>query len=167
MAQRFVNIDRQTPMLLPLDMRDWVKDDDLANFILEAVEMTDQTGAAINLRGTGSAQYPPAMMLSVFIYCYATGRFSSRDIERATHRDISVRYLAANTHPDHDTICKFRRENYQLIHQCFVEVLQLARESGILKMGQISIDGTKIKAATVKASTLSLEQMNLELKGLH
>ncbi len=84
MATRFVNIDRQTPMLLPPDLKEWVADNDLAKFILEAVEVTDTASAALNVRGSGSEQYPPAMMLGVLIYCYATGTFSSRRIERAT-----------------------------------------------------------------------------------
>ena len=104
MATRFVNIDRQTPMLLPPDLKEWVADNDLAKFILEAVEVTDTASAALNVRGSGSEQYPPAMMLALLIYCYATGTFSSRRIERATFDSVAVRYLCANTHPDHDTI---------------------------------------------------------------
>lgn len=150
-------------MLLPPDLKDWVADDDLAHFVLEAVEATDMSVAQCNQRGTGSRQYPPTMMLALLIYCYATGRFSSRQIERATFRDVSVRYLAADTHPDHDTICKFRRENRQLIHACFVRVLELARELGLLQMGTISIDGTKIMAATSKRATQSAQEIELEL----
>ena len=117
MGVKFVNIDRDTPMLLPCDLRDWVKDNDLATFVLEAVETTDLTGAHVNHRGTGSAEYPPAMMLALLIYCYATGVFSSRKIERATYDSISVRYLCANEHPDHDTIAKFRRRNHGLVEK--------------------------------------------------
>lgn len=90
----------------------------------------------VNRRGTGSEQYPPKMMLALLIYCYANGIFSSRRIERATRRDVSVRYLTANTHPDHDTICKFRRENFETISQAFLEVLKLAKVMGVLKVGR-------------------------------
>ena len=89
----------------------------------------------INRRGTGSEQYPPKMMPALLIYCYANGIFSSRRIERATHRDVSVRHLTANTHPDHDTICKFRRENFAAIAQAFLEVLKPAKAMGVLKVG--------------------------------
>ncbi len=95
-------------MLLPEDMRDWVREDDLVHFVIEAVEKMDLRGFRVNVRGTGDAQYPPSMMLSLLIYCYANGIFSSRRIEAATWRDVAVRYLCANTHPDHDTICRFR-----------------------------------------------------------
>src|ERR1700690_3325581 len=123
MGHRFVNIDRGTPMLLPPDLRDWVQEDDLAHFIIEAVQAVDLSLAALNVRGTGSEQYPPGMMLGLLIYCYAQGIFSSRQIERATHQHISVRYLTGNTHPDHDTVAKFRRENAALIRSAFVQLL--------------------------------------------
>ena len=108
MATRFVNIDRDTPLLLPPDLRDWVGPEHMVHFVMDAVEALDLSTARVNVHGTGSAQYPPSMMLGLLIYCYANGIFSSRKIERATHRDVAVRYLTAGTHPDHDTICKFR-----------------------------------------------------------
>src|SRR5437870_5004163 len=104
----FVNIDRTTPMLLPPDLRDWLPEDDLAHFILDALAQLDCSRASINKRHSGSAQYPPSMMLAVLVYSYATGTFSSRQIEALTYQHLSVRYLAGNHHPDHDTICKFR-----------------------------------------------------------
>src|ERR1044072_4207301 len=111
MATRFVNVDRETPMLLPPDMKDWVAKDDLVRFIIDAVEARDLRLAKVKHRGSGDAQYPPSMMLSLLIYCYGHGLFSSRAIERATYSQVSVRYLCANEHPDHDTIATFRREN--------------------------------------------------------
>src|SRR5579859_6717681 len=107
MSTRFVNIDRDTPMLLPPDLREWVQDDDLVHFVVDAFTLLDFSGASVNQRGTGSEQYPPGMMLGLLIYSYAQGLFSSRQIERATYQTLSVRYLAANTHPDHDTIASF------------------------------------------------------------
>ena len=101
MAARFINIDRQTPLLLPPDMRDWVAEDDLVHFVIEAVERLPLSTFAVNHRGSGDAQFPPAMMLALLIYCYANGVFGSRRIERATYRDVAVRYLCADTHPDH------------------------------------------------------------------
>ena len=82
MSRRLVNIDRETPLLLPVDLREWVADNELAHFVLEAVEVCDLRTAVVNERGSGSAQYPPGMLLAVLIYCYATGVFSSRRIER-------------------------------------------------------------------------------------
>ncbi len=138
MATRYVNVDRRTPMLLPVDMREWVPEDDMVHFVIAAVEQMDLRLAEVNLRGSGSEQYPPSMMTALLIYCYAHGIFSSRKIERASYRDIAVRYLSGDTHPDHDTIASFRRRNGELFAQCFVEVLEMAGQIGVLKMGKAS-----------------------------
>ena len=166
MATRFVNIDRQTAMLLPPDLKEWVADNDLAKFVLEAVELTDTAGAALNVRGSGSEQYPPAMMLALLIYCYATGIFTSRRIERATFDSVAVRYLCANTHPDHDTIATFRRSNEALLRSCFVSVLALAKESGLLKLGSVSLDGTKLLGSASKGHTFTAKQLEEQIAGL-
>ena len=104
----------------------------------------------VNERGSGSAQYHPRMMLALLIYCYANGVFGSRRIERATYRDIGARYLTADTHPDHDTICKFRRENFEAVAESFVQVLLLARELKLVRVGLVSVDGTKVDANASK-----------------
>jgi transposase len=163
MSARFVNIDRETPMLLPMDLREWVRGDDLAHFVLEAVEGLDTGVAEINHRGSGSEQYPPGMMMALLLYCYASGIFSSRRIEGATHWHISVRFVAGNTHPDHDTIANFRRLNRELVQKSFVRVLELAREMGLLRMGTIAIDGTKMWASAAKRRTMSQGQVEEEL----
>ncbi len=108
------------PFLLPSDLRDWISQDELVHFILEAVERVDMNRFRVNTRGTGDTQYHPPMMLSLLIYCYANGILSSRRIERATYRDIGVRYLTVDTHPDQDTICKFRCENLAAVSESFV-----------------------------------------------
>jgi len=146
MATRFVNVDKNTPMLLPPDLRDWVPQEDMVHFVIEAVEGMRLNTLKVNRRGSGSQQYPPKMMLGLLIYCYANGIFSSRRIERATYRDVAVRYLTGDTHPDHDTICTFRRENFEAVGEAFLQVLQLAGEIGVLKVGTVSIDGTHILA---------------------
>jgi transposase len=167
MATRFVNIDRETPMLLPPDMKDWVAKDDLVRFIIDAVETCDLRLAKVNPRGTGDAQYPPAMMLSLLIYCYGQGLFSSRVIERATYSQVSVRYLCGNEHPDHDTIATFRRENMSLLESCFVAVLQLARElKAFERLGTISVDGTKLKARASRGSNRRLPELEQEIAAL-
>ena len=130
MGERLVNVDRETPMLLPVDMRQWVPEDDLVHFVISAVETMNLSTLAVNQRGSSSKQYPPRMMLELVIYCYANGLFGSRRIERATYRDVAVRYLTGDTHLDHDTICAFRRENREAVKQAFAEVLRLAREMG-------------------------------------
>lgn len=150
MSARFVNIDRDTPLLLPPDLREWVPEDDPVHFVLEVVMSMKLSTLKVNRRGTGSEQYPPKAMLALLIYCYANGIFSSRRIERATHRDVAVRYLMADTHPDHDTICTFRRENLDALQESFVEVLRLAKQMGVLKVGTISVDGTKVHASASK-----------------
>src|ERR1700749_3317854 len=128
MSKNFVSVDRHQRLLLPPDLRDWVGEDDLVHFVIAAVEGMDLGSFRVNQRGTGSAQYPPHMMLALLVYCYANGIFSSRRIERATYRDLGVRFLTGDTHPDHDTICSFRRQNQKLIGKFFVRVLELARE---------------------------------------
>ena len=173
MRTRFVSVDRDQPLLLPPDLRDWIPEDDMVNFVIQAVDGLDLGVFKVNVKGTGSAQYPPHMMLSLLVYCYANGIFSSRRIERATHRDIAVRYLTADTHPDHDTIAKFRRENFDAVAACFVHVLEMARELKLLKVGTVSVDGTTIKAyANInrnvrydRAGEL-IQQLELEVKEL-
>ena len=150
MAARFQNIDRQTPMLLPECLQDWIPENDPAHFVIDAVAALKLDQCSINHRGTGDAQYPPEMMLSLLVYCYATGLFSSRRIEHATWQNVAVRYLCANTHPDHNTLCTFRRRNGPLIQETFVKILLLAREMKLVKMGTVSVDGTKILANASK-----------------
>jgi transposase len=154
-------------MLLPPDLRDWVAPDHMVHFIMDAVGALDLSRARINQRGTGNAQYPPSMMLGLLIYCYATGTFASRRIETLTYENVAVRYLCADTHPDHDSICKFRRENKDLLVGAFHQVLELAARARVLQVGDITvaIDGTKILANASKHSAVSyghaMEQMQL------
>jgi transposase len=157
MAARFVTIDHDTPLLLPPDLRDWVAYNHMVHFVMDAVNTLDMGQAKINHRGTGDAQYPPAMMFGLLIFCYATGTFSSRRIEALTYENVAVRLLCADTHPDHDSICKFRRENKKLLEENFHKVLEMAASSEVLKVGNITvaIDGTKILANASKHSAVS------------
>jgi len=167
MAARYVNVDRETPMLLPPDLREWVAKDDLVRFILDAVETCDLSQAKVNQRGSGNAQYPPGMMLSLLIYCYANRIFSSRQIEQATYAQVSVRYLCANEHPDHDTIATFRRENQKLLESCFVAVLLLAKElKAFGKLGTVSVDGTKLGARASRESNRKLSELEEQIASL-
>jgi len=175
MSPRFVNIDRDTPLLLPPNLRDWVPADHLVHFILDAVDVLDLRRIKVNTRGTGSEQYPPHLLLALLIYSYATGTFSSRRIEQSTYDSVPVRLLCADTHPDHDTICTFRRENQALLTESFVQVLQLAQQLKVLKFGQLTVaaDGTKVLANASKHSAVSYEragemigQLELEVQQL-
>ena len=154
----FVDCDREQAFLLPPDLRDWVPEDDLAHFVIAAVERVDLGVFKVNHRGTGSAQYHPRMMLALLIYCYANGIFSSRRIERATHRDIGVRFVAANRHPDHDTIARFRRENFAAVSESFLQVLLLARELKLLRVGLVSVDGSRFAANASKHRSVTYER---------
>ena len=175
MGAKFVNIDRDTPMIFPPDLRDWLPENSMVHFIVEAVEMLDLKDFSINHRGSGSEQYPPSMMQALLIYCYATGRFSSRLIEQATYYDVAVRYICGgDKHPDHDTICSFRLKNRKAFKEAFVKVLMMAAELGHLKkIGGVSIDGTKINANASKHSAVSykragemIKQLELEIEEL-
>lgn len=150
MGPNFVNIDHDTPLLLSPDLREWLSPDHLAHFILDTLKGFPMDRAVVNQKGCGSAQYPPRMMMGLIIYALITKRFGSRTIERATYDDVALRFLSADTHPDHHTLCKFRRENGALINEIFLKLLMMAGELGILKMGSVAIDGTKIKANASK-----------------
>ena len=173
MAARFINLDRQTPMLLPCDLRDWVPAGHIVHFILESIEQLPTATFHVNHRGSGSAQYPPAMMLTLLIYCYATGRFGSRTIEAATHSDVAVHYVCANHHPDHASICAFRTANEAAFKAAFVDVLQLAHQLRLTQVGTVSVDGTKIQANASKHAAVSyaragemIAQLELEVTQL-
>ena len=165
MAARFVNVDHDTPLLLPPDLRDWVGPDHMVHFMMDAVKALDLSGAQVNVRGTGSAQYPPSMMLGLLIYCYANGTFSSRRIQTLTHENVAVRLLCADTHPDHDTICKFRRENKELLGTAFHGVLELAAEAEVLQVGglTVAVDGTKLLANASKHSAMSHDHVEKQM----
>jgi transposase len=170
---KFVDCERDQAFLLPPDLRDWIPEDDLAHFVIEAVERVEMSAFKVNHRGTGSAQYHPRMMLALLMYCYANGIFSSRRIERATYRDIGVRFVAANAHPDHDTIATFRRENFAAVGESFLQVLLLARELKLLKVGLVSVDGSKFEASASKHRSVTygragelIDQLKLEIAEL-
>jgi transposase len=133
-------------MLLPHDLREWIPAGDIVHFIIEAATLVPIGQFKVNDRGTGEEQYHPQMMLALLLYCYSHGTFGSRRIERSTWKDVAVRYICGNLHPDHDTICDFRIRNEKAISEAFLQVLKLAKEMGVLKVGTVSVDGTKIKA---------------------
>ncbi len=157
MAARFVNVDHDTPLLLPPDIREWVPEGHLVHFLMDAVGELNLSGARVNERGTGDEQYPPGMMLGLLISSYASGVFSSRQIENSTYDSVPVRLLCADTHPDHDTICAFRRQRQALLSSGFSQVLEMAAGCGVLKVGGITvaIDGTQVLANASKQAAVS------------
>lgn len=154
----YAPFDRDQPFLLPPDLKEWLPEDDLAHFIVAATERVRLGAFRTNRQAGGKPQYHPRLMLALLVYCYANGVFSSRRIERATYRDVGARFIAANTHPDHDTIATFRRTNKAAFEAAFLEVLLLARETGILKLGTVSIDGTKIDANASKIRSVRYDR---------
>ncbi len=141
-----VDMDGLRPMYLPADMREWVAHDPLAQLIVDAIEQFDLRRAVTIDRGTGIPRYPPGMMMSLLVYAYAHGVFSSRHIEKLTYENLSFRYVCANTHPDHDTIAKFRQKNAALFRDCMRTIIQLGQELGMRKMGMLAVDGTRWSA---------------------
>lgn len=146
MGTRFKTVDREQPFLMPPDLKEWLPANHIVHFTIEAAELVPIGRFVVNERGTGDEQYHPQMLLALLLYCYSHGIFSSRRIERATWNDVAVRYICANRHPDHDTICAFRVRNRAAIEEAFLKILLLAKELRILKLGTVSIDGSKIKA---------------------
>jgi transposase len=147
--------NRNQPFLLPPNIQDWLPQEHLARFIVETVEQLDLSKIESQYSGKGKDAYAPQVMLSLLFYGYATGVFSSRKIERATYDSVAFRYISANTHPDHDTIANFRKRFLNELTNLFVQILSIAQEMGILKVGKVSLDGTKVKASASKHKALS------------
>ena len=153
----FRPIDRDTGFLLPPSVDEWLPEKHLARFVAEVIDGLDLRAMSGSYRGSGSASYHPTLLLGLLVYGYATGVFSSRKLERASYDSVAFRFIAANEHPDHDTIAAFRRRFLKEIEGLFVQVLLLAREMGVLKLGTVGLDGTKIHANASRHSALSDE----------
>ena len=151
----FRTINRDTGFLLPPSVDEWLPQRHLARFVAEVIDGLDLSVLVKAYRGSGSASYHPALLLGLLVYGYATRVFSSRAIERATYDSVAFRYLAGNEHPDHDTIAAFRKRFLGQIEPLFVEVLKLAHAMGMLKLGTVAIDGTKVHANASRHSALS------------
>lgn len=151
----FRPINRDTDFLLPPSVQDWLPEAHLARYVATVVESLDLSEIERAYSGRGCHAYHPALLLSLLIYGYATGVFSSRKIERATYDSLAFRYLACNQHPDHDTLATFRRRFGKQFESAFVQVLQIARENQLSSFGTVSLDGTKIHANASRHSALS------------
>jgi transposase len=157
---KFVAVDRETPFLFPPSVQEWLPENHLARFVVETVDGLDLGELERAYAGRGSEAFHPAMLLGLLIYGYATGVFSSRKLERASYDSVAFRYIAANTHPDHDTINAFRKRFLVQLKPLFVQVLQIARELGMLKLGTVSLDGSKVHANASRHSALSWGHAN-------
>src|SRR5271155_4120611 len=135
----FRSIDRQTGFLLPPSVDEWLPEKHLARFIVEVIDGLDLRAMSGSYRGSGSGSFHPCMLLCPLVFGYGRGLFSSRKLERATYDSVAFRFIAANDHPDHDTIAMFRRRFLKEIAALFVKVLLLAREMGVLKMGTVAL----------------------------
>jgi transposase len=162
MAKGYLPYDLDQRLLLPPDMRAWLPEGHLALFILDVVAELDLSKfyAVYDAKDArGRAGYHPAMMVALLVYAYCVGRPSSRRIERATHDDVAFRVIAGDQHPDHDSIAAFRKRHLEALANLFVQVLQLCQKAGLVKLGHIAIDGTKIKANASKHKAMSYERM--------
>ena len=153
--KRFKSSNRNQPFLLPPSIQDWLPNNHLARFIVDTVEQLDISKINSQYTAGGKEAYNPQVMLSLLFYGYTTGVFSSRKIERATYDSVAFRYISANTHPDHDTIATFRKRFLKELSELFVQILSIAQEMRVLKVGKVSLDGTKVKANASKHKALS------------
>src|SRR5215207_2255548 len=153
----FRPVDRDTGFLMPPSVDEWLPERHLARFVVEVIEGLDLRAMIGSYRGCGEAAYHPRLLLGILVYGYATGVFSSRKLERATYDSVAFRFIAANQHPDHDSIAAFRRRFLQHVEAVFVQVLLLASELGVLQLGTVALDGTKIHANASRHSALSYE----------
>ena len=164
---RFLPIDRDSDYLFPPSVQDWLPEHHLARYIANVIESLDLSDLERAYAGRGSDAYHPASLMSMLLYGYATGIFSSRRIELATYDSVAFRYLACNRHPDHDTLASFRRRFGKQVEDLFVQVLQIAQANQLSQFGTVSLDGTKLHANASRHSALSYghaEKLEAQLK---
>src|SRR4051795_8561838 len=165
MAQNFIACDREQELLLPPSLREWLPQNHLAWFILDAVEAMDLKAFLAGYRedGWGRAAHDPAMMVALLVYAYAVGERSSRRIERRCHDDVAVRVITANQAPDHTTIARFRQRHEKPLGELFGEVLELCGEAGLVNVDVIAIDGTKVHANASQHANRDYERIAREI----
>ena len=165
MAQNFIGCDRDQELLLPPSLREWLPEDHLAWFVLEAVEELDLAAfyGAYREDGWGRAAHEPSMMVALLVYAYSVGVRSARGIERRCREDVAFRVLTANRAPDHATIARFRARHEAAIGDLFGGVLELCARAGLVNVGVVAVDGTKIAAAATHHATRSYEQIAREI----
>src|ERR1039457_361418 len=163
MGKCFRSADVNQALLLPPSLHDWLPEKHLARFLVDVVEALD-LGAIYDSYeekdGRGQAAYDPAMMVRVLLYGYCTGSYSSRQIEAETYEDLGVRYLAADEHPDHSTLAEFRKRHLEALAGLFTQALQLCQKAGLVKLGHVAIDGSKIQGNARKHKAMSYGHMS-------
>lgn len=169
MAKLFLPYNLNQQFLLPLDIREWLPEGHLALFIMDLMQHLDLSAIYSVYEekdNRGRAGYHPLMMVSLLLYAYCIGKPSSRKIEKATYEDIAFRVLSGGHHPDHDCIASFRQRHLEALASLFFQVLQLCRKAGLVKLGHIAIDGTKMRANASKHKAMSYERMDEKEKEL-
>jgi transposase len=162
MGKTFRSYDLNQHLLLPPDLREWLRDDHLALYVSDVIEQLDLSEILNSYEDDlrGRPPYHPALMVKLLIYGYCTGRMSSRKLEQATYDDVAFRVLSCNQHPDHDSIAEFRKRHLPALSRLFLQVLELCQRAGLVKLGHVAIDSTKIKANAAKRQSLSYERLN-------
>jgi transposase len=165
MPQNFLTCDRDQPLLLPPDLRDWLPEDHLAWFVIEAIDELDLGPfyCAYRADGHGRAAHEPKMMLTLLAYSYAVGERSSRGIERRCREDVAFRVICANQAPDHATIARFRVRHQDALSDLFGQVLGLCAQAGLVEAGVLAVDGTKLEASASNHATRGYEQIAKEI----
>jgi transposase len=158
MGKCFRSADVNQALLLPPSLHDWLPEKHLARFLVDVVDVLD-LGAIYDSYegkdGRGQAAYDPAMMVRVLLYGYCTGSYSSRKIQAKTYEEVAFRYLAADEHPDHSTLAEFRQRHVEALAGLFRQALQLCQKAGLVKLGQVAIDGSKIAGNASKHKAMS------------
>ncbi|MEY3289276.1 MAG: hypothetical protein RLZZ419_1518 [Pseudomonadota bacterium] len=153
MSNKFILINRNQPFVIPV--QEWLSDDHLARFIVAVIDDLDVSALEVSYSGGGSPPYPPKMMLALLFYGYVTGIFTSRTLEQATYDLIPMIYITGNTHPDHNSINIFRKRFLGEMKDLFTQILLHAYGLGVLRLGDVSLDGTKIHANASKHNAMS------------
>ena len=171
-TRAFLPYQPNQPFLLPPDLRDWLPEDHLALFVGDVIDVLDLSPIInvynANVANGGRHPHHPIILSKLIVYGYCTGKVSSRKLERATHEEVPFRVLAANNHPDHDTIAHFRKRQLLELAGLFLQVLKMAQKMGMVKLGHVALDGTKIKANASKHKAMSYERLveaEAKLKG--
>src|ERR687897_3110689 len=165
MPQNFIACDRDQPLLLPPDLREWLPEDHLAWFVIEAIDELDLEPfyAAYRADGHGASAHEPGMMLTLLAYAYCVGERSSRGIERRCREDVAFRVICVNQVPDHATIARFRVRHREALADLFGQVLGLCAEAGLVRTGVVAVDGSKFAASASDGAIRTYEQIAREI----
>src|SRR5512135_15981 len=162
----FIRPNRDQLFLMPPALQDWLPPDDLAYFLLDAVDQFDLTSFHVPYRaaGVGQAAFQPQMMVALLLYAYCLGVRSSRQIERLCQRDVAFRVVAGNLCPDHATVARFRQRHTEAIEGLFTDILRLCQEAGLVKVGLVALDGTKVAANAALEANRTYESIRAEVE---